>query len=419
VTGRRRLGSFLALLLVVSLGAASCGSDAKTAAPSGSTSGSSKVLGPLDKADGTPVKIAVISDGQMSTGDTSYEAKVIRAEAKWLNDHRKGIAGHPIDLVVCETRGDPGKAADCANQVIEQDVTAVITGQLRQMETVWKPLHEAKVPVIFYGANGDQILADRERTFSLASNTAPVVLPALVAKQKGVKKKVAIAVLDVPAATELYEDTAPALFEELGVEFEVFPIPPGVPDVTPQMQRIASGGFGVVHLVADPSACIAILNGLRNVGAKVAITTLSFCVDDATRAAVGAENLAGVVMSATSPAGLDNADTRLYKAILDTYADGFRPQAEGSAMNSMMPLGALSVALEDLQGDLTPESLVTGLHQMTQKQLPFSGGLTFRCNGKANPASPAICVRGSLVATLDKAGKPGSYDKVGDTPIPD
>ena len=50
--------------------------------------------------------------------------------------------------------------------------------------------------------------------------------------------------------------------------------------------------------------------------------------------------------------------------------------------------------------------------------LPASGGLHFRCNGKAAPAEPATCSNGILLATLDAKGKATSYTKVSDTQIP-
>jgi branched-chain amino acid transport system substrate-binding protein len=56
---------------------------------------------------------------------------------------------------------------------------------------------------------------------------------------------------------------------------------------------------------------------------------------------------------------------------------------------------------------------------MKESELPGAGGLRFRCNGKAFPDQPAVCVRGGLASTLDAKGQPTAYKVLGNTPIPD
>ena len=54
------------------------------------------------------------------------------------------------------------------------------------------------------------------------------------------------------------------------------------------------------------------------------------------------------------------------------------------------------------------------------RELPGTGGLKFRCNGKADPTGgAAICSRALFAATLDAAGKPSGFKKLNDDPIPD
>jgi branched-chain amino acid transport system substrate-binding protein len=57
---------------------------------------------------------------------------------------------------------------------------------------------------------------------------------------------------------------------------------------------------------------------------------------------------------------------------------------------------------------------------MPETDLPGGGGLRFRCNGQAFPATPAVCTRGTLRTSLDAEGQPTlPYEPVGNSPIPD
>jgi len=55
---------------------------------------------------------------------------------------------------------------------------------------------------------------------------------------------------------------------------------------------------------------------------------------------------------------------------------------------------------------------------MAWKELPGAGGLHFRCDGKADPANPAVCVPGTLISSLDANGNPTGFKVAGDDPIP-
>jgi branched-chain amino acid transport system substrate-binding protein len=54
---------------------------------------------------------------------------------------------------------------------------------------------------------------------------------------------------------------------------------------------------------------------------------------------------------------------------------------------------------------------------MPERDLPGADPMKFRRNGKAAPATPAVCVRGGLVTALDEKGQPTELRAVGSTPI--
>jgi branched-chain amino acid transport system substrate-binding protein len=412
----RRVAVLLAA--VVAVGSGFMGASSGAVTRTGSSGG---VLGTKDPAKGTPVKVGMISNGKTPTIDNSQETPVAQATAEWLNEYDNGVGGHPIELVVCNDGNEPTKATDCANQMIRERVVAVVIGQNGVAESSWRPLHDAGIPVFIYGSGNPSIVSDATSTFMIGNPRASLFsLPAGVAK-KAKSKKVSAVIIDVPAATSFFKDTAPALFQKQGLDFELIAVPAGTADMTPQMQRLASGNpKGTAFVVGNDAFCIAAFNGLRTAGFEGTVSTIVQCLTDATRTAVPADFLKGMQISSFAPIGNPkDPSMKQYYAVLDKYGadDVDRSNTVGMAMfNAMAGFG---VATEGVKGEVTPTSVIAAAKAMPWSVVPGTGGLHFRCNGKADPAQPAVCSNATNAATLDSTGKATKYTPVGDAQIPD
>ncbi|OHV65061.1 branched-chain amino acid ABC transporter substrate-binding protein [Pseudofrankia sp. BMG5.36] len=397
---------------------AACGSDDDTPAPANTTA-NADVLGPVKAASGEPVKIGVISDGATPAFDASSQLDVADATAAYLNERHSGFGGRPIKIVKCETQADPSKAADCANQLVAGDVVAVAVAESGVVDDVWKPLAAANIPTMLYGAGSTDVLADSESSFTLGDPTYAVLqMPISLAKKLGVKKVTSV-VIDVPAALHTAQDIAPAAFTKAGLEYQLVTVPPGTADMTPQMQNAIDGKPGLVFVIGNDTFCISAFNGLKAVGYDGTISAISQCITDATRKAVPADVLNGMVVSATVPNGGTDPSTVLYDAVLKTYSHGITGTDAVIGRSMFMTLAGLATAVEGIKGDITPATVNATIQAMPEKELPGSGGQKFRCNGKADPANPAVCVRGGLSTALDDKGQPSRFDVLGSTPIGD
>nr|WP_307874655.1 ABC transporter substrate-binding protein [Frankia nepalensis] len=392
---------------------AACGSDGDSngSVSAASASAAASILGPSAPATGAPVKIGIVSEGKSAVSDMSAQNTVADATAKWLNEHRTGIAGRPIELIKCDALGDPGKATDCGNQLVEAGVVAAVFGESAVMQDAWRPLHEAGIPVMLYGTTEPALLADKDSTFILSDPSAgPIGLPISVAKDKGYKKVTSI-VIDVPAALGLETTVAPAKYKEAGLEHQLVRIPPGTADMTPQLGPVVADDPGMVFVLGNDSFCISAFNGLRAVGYTGQVTSIAQCITDATRTAVPGDVLNGMEITASAPIGTDNPSTQLYQAVVDTYSKGVDTSQIGG-MSMFTALAGFQVAVAKISGEITPATIISAVRAMPEAELPGSGGLKFQCDGKASPLSSAICGHGSLAATLDANGQPRSYEVV-------
>jgi branched-chain amino acid transport system substrate-binding protein len=421
--GLRRLTVISAAGLLLSATAFTSGSSATTSTSASDSRGrpanNTSILGPKNVAHGAPINVGVVSDGRTPTFDNTVELRAADAVGKYVNDYRGGFAGRPINLVKCEANGDPGKTSDCANQLIQANVALVIAGAISNNATLHTALHSAHIPLFVFGTGDQSILSDADSTFQLASANAGLSALPIAAAQKHKIAKVNAVVIDVPAATSFYTGVGKRIFDTARVKLNLVAVPPGTPDVTPQITQITSGGKSAVFIIGDETLCIAAIKGLRAANFSGPITTLNYCDDAAIKKAVGS-GMKGVIMAASSPLG-DTKDPgyRLFTAIIHTYGSGSIDPSSAQASNMFSTILAARDALEGLTGTVTTASIISTIKAMPEKPVPAGGGIRYRCNGKADPSTPAVCTRGVLQTILDSNGNPTlPYQVVGNTPIP-
>jgi branched-chain amino acid transport system substrate-binding protein len=413
---RARVGAVLAVALLFAL---ALGGTSQASTSTQSSGGN--LLGTKNPAKGAPIKIGFVTDDKNQRTDNSIETPVADATAKWINEYRNGIGGRPIELDRCVDLAEPSKGTDCANQMIQDKVAAVVIGSNAVLENVWNPLKTAGIPVFLYGASNPAVTADTASTFIITNGRAFLLnLPAGVAKETKAKKVSAVA-LDVPAATSFFKDPGPSLFQKQGLQLELIPIAAGTADMTPQMQRLTSDNpNGVVFIIGNDTFCIAALNGLRTAAFKGTITTIPQCLTDATRTSVPADFLKGIRIAASAPLDDPKDPTiKQYYAVLNKYGAGDVDKSSIGGISMFNVLAGFDVATEGVKGDVTPAAIIAAAKAMPWSVLPGTGGLHFRCNGKADPAQPATCANNVLIAKLDAEGKATSYTPVGDTKIAD
>ncbi len=411
-TGLRRAMAVAAVACSL-VALAACADDSSNASGStGSTSSAptgKDLLGPTDVAKGTPVKIGQLTEGETPTVDASDEIPSGAATAEWLNQHRGGIGGHPIEMVTCEMKTDPAVAADCANKMVQEGVIAVALPQSAYAEAVWKPLHDAGIPLVSINAFGKEMETDATSTFITANPSATFFgLPISLAKSTGAKK-VAFVVIDVPQAIEIVDADHGRTMAKAGLDYDIVKVPLGTPDMVPQMQQVASSGAGVVHILGNDSFCIAALKGLKAVGYTGAISAVSYCFTDATRAALGAD-LKGInVLSLFADGALDDPTYQQYLQVMQAYGHGIKEVSGPYALSGYAVVATVGAMLHQLKGDPTASTAAETIRSMPETDLPAGGGVKIKCGGSAVPDKPAICTNQWLRAQLDAKGEPGDY----------
>ncbi|WP_426574494.1 ABC transporter substrate-binding protein [Aquihabitans sp. McL0605] len=402
------------LLLAVSACAGS--SDAGSGGASASTTAPTKskvetLLGPVNKATGSTIKLGFISDGATDAFDNTSELDAAKASVDYFNEHQAGVAGHKVELETCTTGGDPAGATDCGNQLVQKNVAAVALAQSAVAESAWEPINKAKIPMFIMAANGDSILKSPNYTYVVYDGTSALFsLPFSVAKQQKVKK-LAFVVIDVPQAVAVFESTGPAAMKKAGLDYVLVKVPAGTADMTPQMQEVASSGAGLVHVIGNDAFCIAAFQGLQAVAYDGTVTSITQCITDATRKSAPPEILDGMYVTATAAVGAsDDPSYQLYDAIMRTFAPDTKLIDDSITMQAYGAMSGLLTSLQGVKGDVTPDTANTAIKTMKLSEYPGAAGLKYQCGaGQSKNYPVTVCTNQTLQAQLDSKGRPTKY----------
>jgi branched-chain amino acid transport system substrate-binding protein len=143
-------GAGLIAVLAAVIGISGCGSSSSSSSTSQSNASGSAIAAALKRP---PIKVAFLVDKTgPQNGGQGATAAVINAWASAANA-AGGIAGHPVDIEVTDTMGNPSTAAADAQSVIsDPSVSAVVIVDAAADAAAAVPLSKAGVPVV--GGNG-------------------------------------------------------------------------------------------------------------------------------------------------------------------------------------------------------------------------------------------------------------------------
>ena len=129
----RKWATRIVAVALIGAFAAGCGSDSSSSsdkdksASSTSTPDASAALGTPKKASGDPIVVGMLN---IESGPVTFPEYRQAAEAavKYINDYKGGIGGHPVQLEMCATDGQPSTSARCAGQIVDKKPTFILGG---------------------------------------------------------------------------------------------------------------------------------------------------------------------------------------------------------------------------------------------------------------------------------------------------
>ncbi len=384
-----------------STGSAAAGSgSASASANAASTAGLSQFL-PGKKASGTPVKVGLINNegsspvAEPSTGDAAVAA------ADYANAELGGIAGHPIQVVRCAENEDVASATACANEMVQDNVAAVVIGTTGLGDTMVPIITKAGIPYVSAtGSSTDELTSPG--TF-MWTGGFPSDLGGMAeySKQHGYKNVTAF-VISTPSALQGAKAVGGAAFKAAGVGFTIEAVPEAVPDATAQVTAGLASKPGAVAIIADAGTCSSVLKALNVVSPGLQAMGNSSCINSSVLTALGSQ-MNGFLEFGRSDTQSGQPEANLYQYVMAKYYPSANPT--GDSVTGYQGMLGLVRATAALTGDPTPAAVTTAIKAAKGVTLPAGAGLTFTCDGKAMAGLPSNCSGGDVVLTIQN-GKP-------------
>jgi branched-chain amino acid transport system substrate-binding protein len=129
-----------------SAAAASSASAATSRGGSATTAsaGSAATSGGGGAPTGTPIKVMVTAPVNTQLPPYPNIPGAAQVYEKYIND-KGGVAGHPLQVITCDNKGDPNEGANCARQAVDGKVIAVVGSFTFDASRIIPVLEQAKI----------------------------------------------------------------------------------------------------------------------------------------------------------------------------------------------------------------------------------------------------------------------------------
>ena len=319
----------LALVLVVAGMSAIILSACGGSDDSSSTGGETTASGDSSEGaslSGDPVKIMAITPMTAAGGSTIVAPQVgeaAEASAEWINDNG-GINGRPLEVTVCDEKGEPNQDAACARQAVSEGAVSIVSYYSTFGEKAYPILEPASIANL---GNIPQNPSDGTSQISFPLNGGSAVLVALgqqAAEDPQCKKGTGIVQVQGPAIELVQAGIFGALSVEGGKPGFAISLPPAAQDYSGQANEVANSGECTALFVTSGIAQ-AFVPALRQVS-DAPLLTFEQALDVESIEKLG-DQVDGAIVPQYYPL-YDDPKLGEYREVIENYSD--IPEAQAS-----------------------------------------------------------------------------------------
>lgn len=358
------------------------------------------------KATGEPIQLGMINQENTAAGSYPELSQAVMAGIEFINTELGGVQGRPIEVDVCNTEFSAEGSTTCGQKYVESKAPAVLGG-IDVFGNGIETLADNGIPYIGGIPISTQSVTS-PNSFQWSGGTwGAAVAFSWYAAEELDAKKVSIVYGEFGSITHSAQDAEKVLTSR-GVEAQLVPYPIMATDISSALNAAAATKPDALLILAADSGCKAGFDGVSSLGIDAAAFYVGACAAPTITNEVGTEKTDGAIFNVEGPVGQDppNPDFVLYSAVIEKYGDGLDPVGAGTV--SFRSLMNLYVILNQLDGDITPESITEALK--AQVDAPSFSGHPYTCDGKQYPGLPAMCSPQQILAQMED----GTLSQLGD-----
>ncbi|MCB1003001.1 MAG: ABC transporter substrate-binding protein [Acidimicrobiales bacterium] len=314
-------------------------------------------------ADGEPLRVGMINQEDTPLGSFPELRLAVEAGIEWINTELGGVDGRPLELDACITNFSVERSQACAQQMVADDVVAVIGGIDITSNGSIPILEQNDLPYV----GGIPVNLDEERSpvsFQFSGGTAGAFTAfAWYAAEELGAEHLAVVYAEYPPIQTAARDYGVAVAENLGVE-RVDEVAFGLSttDFLPVLSEASAGDPDAILFGAADTSCLPVMQGARDLGITAPIFLVGACAAPSILAEAGPAASEGRIFNvegriAAEAASTEGVDADLYNLAVLKYGDGLAPAGAGTV--TFRGLMNLYAVMTDLGADdVSPEAII-------------------------------------------------------------
>ncbi len=346
------------------------------------------------EATGEPLRVGMINQEDTPLGSFPELRLAVEAGIEWINTELGGVDGRPLELDACVTNFSVERSQACAQQMVSDDVVAVLGGIDITSNGSIPILEQNDLPYV----GGIPINLDEERSpisFQFSGGMAGAFTAfAQYAADNLHADRIAIAYAEYPPIQSAAQDYGVTVAQNLGID-EVHEVPFGLSttDFLPVLQEANQGDPDAILVGAADSSCVPAMQGAHDLGITAPMFLVGACAAPSIITDAGRDATEGRIFNIEgrlqAEAGSTNSvDAQLYNLAVLKYGDGLAPAGAGTV--SFRGLMNLYAVLQRLGADqVTPAAIIDAFRSSVD--VPSFNGHPYTCATPQVPGLPALC----------------------------
>jgi branched-chain amino acid transport system substrate-binding protein len=244
---------------------AACSDDGTTTGDSSSDLGETTATSAGTRATGEPIKIGFVNSegGAFSVPELRVGNEVAEG---YINQQLGGVDGRPLQVSRCTTDGSPEASIDCANQLVEEGVVAVVEGTDLGGDAMLPILADAGVPLVGHVQFGPGRMFDDNSYYFGAAALAYGAAALQFYADEGAQS-ISWFLPDEPSSHAFTDSVLEPTSEQLGLDYNTVYYDPASPNWAVLAATAVSEAPDVSGSIAATDAqCAEMIGALREAG---------------------------------------------------------------------------------------------------------------------------------------------------------
>ena len=347
-----------------------------------------------------PIVIGMINQEDTPLGSFPEVRRAVEGGVEFVNAELGGVGGRPIELHTCITSFDPEQSAGCAQEMVGEDVVALVGG-LDVTSNGSIPVLEANGIPQLGGIPANLVEQQSDVTFYFSGGVTGGLGAFLADTAENGGTSSVLAYGEFESFQVSAEDYASPLADSLGIDLELISYPLTATDFLPVLTRAAQSDPDSIIVAAAGSACAPIMTTYQDLGLEAQLYLVGACADAEIIEAAGGAHEGVLFNTEGPPTSVETIEGQVFNSVNELYADD-----EGGGAGTVGLRGFLN--LYALMGDLGPDGVsreaILGAVRAAEDE-PSFWGHAYTCDGAQIDGLPSLCAPQQTLLRVEQPGE--------------